>query len=94
MYTMISLTRDWTSDHRAETQPVTTQVMPKTTSHGKCKVKKCMSVSLSIRSWVHGCVSSNLLGRRSPGGDCVLSKSTDVNEGHIRLNGCTFTMTC
>ena len=52
------------------------------------KVKeKNVSNSLPMTSWLHGSVSPTLLGRRSPGGDRVHCKNTDVTTRHIRLIG-------
>ena len=38
------------------------------------------------------CVSQILLGNRSSGVDCVVSKSKDVTTKHIKLSIYTFTM--
>ena len=39
------------------------------------------------------CVSPILLGRRNPGGDRVLCKSTDITTRHIRLISHAYTLT-
>ena len=43
--------------------------------------------------YIYFLMSMANLGRRRPGGDHVLSKSTGVPTKHIWLGGCTFTMT-
>ena len=46
-----------------------------------------------MRLWLCEGISSILLGRRSPGGDHVLCKSTDVTTKHIKLIARAFTIT-
>ena len=57
------------------------------------KKRKYTSISLPMWLWLRGCVSPTILGRRSPGGDRFLCKSTDVTTRHISLIGRVFTMT-
>ena len=75
-----------------EIEPNTTKYRAKTLLLSYWSTSHTKDTKLRLECCV--CVSSIFLGRRSPGEDCIICKSTDVTTRHVRLIDRAFTITC